>query len=110
MGEDAINYGKTHSEERNLILSEKLSGSNNPAYGHTYAIPPKMVKVFSKSPGLTPGDIAPEGGKENNALLEEYSSIRDAAKGLKSSAQTIKKYSNNQELFRDKYYLKISDE
>lgn len=95
MGEDAINYGKTHSEERNLILSEKLSGSNNPAYGHTYATPPKMVRVFSK---------------ENNVLLEEYSSIRDAAKGLKSSAQTIKKYSNNQELFRDKYYLKISDE
>jgi group I intron endonuclease len=95
IGEDAINYDRKHSEESKLILPNKLSGSNNPAYGHTYATPPKKVKIFSK---------------EDNTLLEEYSSIRDAAKELKSSAQTIKKYSNNQELFKDKYYLKITEE
>jgi hypothetical protein len=72
--------------------------------------PLRWLKFFQSPRGSPLGISPPKGGKENNALLEEYSSIRDAAKGLKSSAQTIKKYSNNQELFRDKYYLKISDE
>lgn len=95
IGESSINYGKTHSEERNLALSKNLSGSNNPAYGHTYTTPPMKVRVFSK---------------EDNSLIEEYSSIRKAAIGLKTSAQTIKKYSKNKELFQDKYYLTITKE
>ena len=95
MGEDAVNYGRKHSEERNLILFSKLSGNNNPAYGNSDPRFSKKVKVFSK---------------EDNTLLEEYTSIREAAKELKSSAQTIKKYSNNQELFKDKYYLKILED
>jgi len=46
IGESSVNYGRKHSLETNLILSDKLSGSNNPAHGHTYSTPAKKVKVF----------------------------------------------------------------
>jgi len=79
IGEESVNYGKKHSLERKLNLSVKVSGKNNPGYGHTYATPPQIVRESLR----------------DYSLVEEYTSIRHAAIELKSSAQTIKKYAQN---------------
>lgn len=74
------------------VLSNKLFGSNSLVYGNNYSTPAKKY----------------ESSQKKTILNRIIPSIRKVAIGLKSSAQTIKKYSNN--LFKDKYYLTITDE
>jgi group I intron endonuclease len=48
VGDDSVNFGRKHTEENKLILSNKMSRSNNPAYGHDYYTPTKKYKYFQK--------------------------------------------------------------
>ena len=82
--EDNPFYGKTHSEEtKNLMKAYQSSRSVDPNPGI-------LVNLYSSE----------------NKLLQEFKSIREAAKYFKADTRTINRYLDSNKLFRNEYYLR----
>lgn len=89
------NKGFKHSEETKKFLSE--ISLNKPRNEITKR---KISNSLGKTTSLY--------DKDNN-LIKSYNSIRGLEKDLKTKHHTIKKYINNNLLFRDMYLIKVND-
>lgn len=119
-------YGRTHSEETKAIMSRKKSKIKNPLFGkiHTEntkelmnAILPKQKKALGRKHSFVEHEtllkmsasrgyqvyIYEKYNSDGFTLIGIFVSIRRAAIFLAISSNTITRYINSGEIFKDKY-------
>jgi group I intron endonuclease len=89
--------GKTHSEETRVKISKALSGDNHPRYGKLH-LAGTVAKISAAKGG---GIIFVYDSK--GSLFNTFSSAREAGKFFNCSHNTIKKYANNGDLFKEQW-------
>jgi group I intron endonuclease len=110
-------YGRTHSEETNALMSLKKSNINNPLFSKTHTEETKEL-MRQKALGRKHSEetllkmsasrgyhvyIHEKCDSEGFKLIGSFVSIRRAAKFLDISSNTITRYINSGEIFKDKY-------
>ena len=91
-------YGKTHSVEYKVILSERMS-NNNPMAGKPCTEEVKAIIKETLSIPLYVYDA------KTKSLLFKYDSQKEFIKAFKVSPKTVIKYVNKDIIFREQYIL-----
>jgi len=91
-------YGKTHSVEYKVILSERMS-NNNPMAGKPCTEEVKAIIKETQSISLFVYDA------KTKSLLFKYDSQKEFIKAFKVSPKTVIKYVNKDIIFREQYIL-----
>ena len=91
--------GKTHSAEALAKISKALSGDNHPRYGKLHSAG-TVAKISAAKGG---GIIFVYDSK--GSLYNTFTSAREAGKFFNCSHNTIKKYANNGDLFKEQWEL-----
>jgi group I intron endonuclease len=110
-------YGRTHSEETKALMSLKKSNINNPLFSKTHTEETKelmrqkalgrkhseetLLKMSASRGYLV--HIHEKCDLEGFKIIGSFVSIRRAAKFLDISSNTITRYINSGEIFKDKY-------
>lgn len=91
-------YGKSHSVEYKVILSERMS-NNNPMVGKPCTEEVKAIIKETQSISLYVYDA------NTKSLLFKYDSQKEFIKAFKVSPKTVIKYVNKDIIFREQYIL-----
>jgi len=112
-------YGKIHSAESLALMSEALSGENNPMFGKSHSAE-TLAKMSSAHKGKTHSAItkakmsAAKGTtiyvyNAHGILVNSFCSGKEVAKYFECSYMTIYRYTDKNKLFRGQWILSSSE-